>query len=99
MVVKLNPFISLKKDLEQHGYELDLKMDTNVKLFIQKNNGSPLDPMNDGNFHFASHKMSEFFNMPIKQNIGVIMPYALEQEDDHEFMFRSCMIEAVETFM
>ena len=99
VVVKHNPFISLKNDLEQHGYELDLKMDTDVKLFIQKNNGSPLDPMNDGNFHFASHKISEFFDMPIKQNLGVIMPYMLEEEDEYEFMFRSCMIEPVDKFL
>lgn len=84
---------SLHEDLKVHGYDIDLRVDVKATLFIPKCIGSTLHPMNDGLYHFHTFKFHEFMQLPIKDRLGVVMPYALELEDEHDFMFRACVID------
>jgi hypothetical protein len=65
----------------------------NETLFIPKCAGSIHDPMNDGGFHMDNVLESEFLLYPVTKNIGIVVPYKLEQEDSEEFMFKAYVID------
>jgi hypothetical protein len=85
--------IDLHKDLHNKGYDLNLTLDVSATLFIPKCRGSTLEPMNDGGFHIHEYKENDFLELPIKKNLGVVLPYHLECEDDDEFVFKACVID------
>jgi hypothetical protein len=93
MILLRDTIVSLKDDLDKQGYDLNLKLDVRATLFIPKCKGSVLHPLNDAHYHCDSHTFSEFLYLPLKNNIGIVMPYSLEEEDEDEFMFRSCVID------
>ena len=93
MMLLRDTVISLKNDLEKQGYDMNLNVDVRATLFIPKCQGTALHPLNDAHYHCHSYTFSEFLSLPLKNNLGIVMPYTLEEEDDHEFMFRSCVID------
>lgn len=70
-------------------------IDTRARLHIPKGDAKlPSDhPLNDGNFHLSSIPMEEFLMFPFEKDIGIIIPYDLEKEDDNEFVFVSQVVE------
>lgn len=73
--------------------DVDLLLDTKATLFIPKFEGSPSDPMNDGMFHLNKMSSVDFLSLPLISNVGVIMPYRLEEESSFEFIYKAQIIE------
>ncbi len=89
------PYIHLKKNKQ---IELDIMkkkvmIDPVSDLRIQKYQGDPNDPMNDGNYHISVYYDSEFLVYPYKKMVGIILPYDLIEETDKEFHFLSTVID------
>lgn len=84
-----NTYISL----DRYGINDDLVMDANATLFIPKCKGSTLERMNDGGFHLYETTYKEFLDYPFIKNLGVIIPHYLTHEDEHEFAFKSVVID------
>jgi hypothetical protein len=69
--------------------------DNLAMLFISKHTqGSPLDPMNDGGFHLAELKYEEFLQIPSKNNLGIILSYAIADDSLEEMAFNSIIIDS-----
>lgn len=76
-----------------------LVLDTRAKLHISKSNPNlPSDhPLNDGNFYISQVPISDFLMYPFVENIGIIMPYDLDKEDDSELVFSTSVIEQTDS--
>lgn len=83
--------IDLSKDLEE--VDIKLTIDTSATLFIPKCKGSIHDPMNDGGYHLDRVLESDFLLYPVTKNLGIVVPYVLECEDENEFMFKAYVID------
>jgi hypothetical protein len=64
-----------------------------VRLQIPKCHGDILSPMNDGNFHMREYPNEEFIKWPFYKQLGVLLPYSLEEESPDHFVFRTIMID------
>lgn len=64
-----------------------------VRLQIPKCRGDFLAPMNDGNFHMKEYPNEEFIKWPFHKQLGVLLPYFLEDESHEHFIFRTIMID------
>jgi hypothetical protein len=64
-----------------------------VRLQIPKCRGSIHEPMNDGNFHMKEYPNEEFIKWPFHKQLGVLLPYFLEDESHEHFIFRTIMID------
>lgn len=71
-----------------------------VRLQIPKCRGSIHEPMNDGNFQRLSsaspmkeYPNEEFIKWPFHKQLGVLLPYFLEDESHEHFIFRTIMID------
>lgn len=73
--------------------DMNLNLDVNATLFIPKCKGSTLEPMNDGGFHLSKVSYESFLLYPFVNNVGIIMPYKLEEENEYEFMFKAQVID------
>jgi hypothetical protein len=51
--------------------------------------------MNDGGFHLHQYSEDEFMRLPIEKQLGIIVPYDLQEESDEEFMFKAYVVEPV----
>lgn len=74
-------------------FDISLILDVASTLFIPKCKGSIWEPMNDGMFHVDKMQEIEFYNLPISSNLGIIVPYKLEDETNEEFMFKAYVVE------
>jgi hypothetical protein len=86
--------IDLSKDLNE--FNISLNLDTSANLYIRKMNGSVWDPMNDSGFHLHAYKEEEFLLFPIQKQLGIIVPYRIEEESENEFMLRAYIIDPAE---
>lgn len=94
MVLLRNNNIDVRPSLNAIGLKnTSLVLDIGATLFIPKHKGDPLHPINDGCFHLGFEKYNEFITYPLTKSLGIVMPYELKDEDEHEFMFRSHVIE------
>jgi hypothetical protein len=73
----------------------DIEFDTSSTLFIPKCKGSIWEPMNDGCFHLSHMKKDEFYILPGKNRIGIIIPYNLEEETEDQFMFKVSVVNPI----
>lgn len=83
--------IQVIKNVSEATYMLDgtqMKIIPESTLFIPKCTGDSMHPMNDGGFHLNTMKDTDFYALPLTHNVGIIVPYELVDEDEHEFMFR-----------
>ena len=87
--------IYLKDDFDAHGYDLSLTIDVKATLFIPKCVGSTLHPMNDGGFHMQQYNDNEFLLLPVEKQLGLILPYELQEENEDEFIFKTCVIDPI----
>lgn len=85
--------IDISNDLSSAGVDVKLTIDTCSTLFIPKCVGSIHNPMNDGGYHLDYVLESEFLLYPVKKNLGIVVPYILEHEDENEFMFKAYIID------
>lgn len=84
---------SLRGDLRERGYDVELELDANATLFVPKVDGSPLDAMYDGGFHMHAHDASEFFMFPVRKGLGIVIPYRLEDETPEELVYKVCVVD------
>lgn len=89
------PKLTLIKDPKEYARnrKMSLAMDGKATLFVPKCRGSTLHPMNDGNFHLHQYKTEEFMMFPYEKQLGIVIPYFLQEESEDEFMFKSLVIE------
>jgi hypothetical protein len=82
-------------DLKPHlDIDVALNLEVASTLFIPKfTKGSIWDPMNDGMFHLHQIHEVEFFSLPLAKNLGIIVPYKLEDETSDDFMFKVYMLD------
>lgn len=86
--------VMVRDDNVTHGItNININLDVNATLFIPKCKGNVLDPMNDGSFHLSKVSYDNFLLYPFANNIGIIMPYNLEDENEFEFMFKAHVID------
>lgn len=64
-------------------------------LIIQKCRGSIHEPMNDGRFHMSQIDYDTFIDLPIKNNLGIVLPYNIQHETEKEIAMRSFIFEAI----
>jgi len=84
-----NSSINLSNDLNSAGfYDIEINMDVGATLFIPKLKGDSLDPLNDGGFHISNHTEEEFLMFPIQKNLGIIIPFYLQEENDDEYIYK-----------
>jgi hypothetical protein len=70
-----------------------LTYDDNATLFIPKCAGSVLLPENDPGLHL--HFCDNFLELPVKKQLGIIIPHTLLDEDHHEFVYKSLIFESI----
>lgn len=85
--------IDLRDDLAKMGYEAPLKLDVNATIFIPKLQGAFLDPMNDTGYHIEDMPEKDFLELPVKKNLGIVMPYKLTHECQEELVFKAYVID------
>jgi hypothetical protein len=88
--------IDLHKDLFDGGYDMHLNLDVNSVLFIPKNKTDVMDPIYDGCIYMQELKEADFLHIPVSKQTGIVIPYELVDENDHEFMFKSYVIDPYE---
>lgn len=78
--------------------DIDIKMNNASTLFIPK---APVDlppQMRDGGFHLHEYKEADFMALPGTKNIGIIIPYLIDDETVSEFVFKSIVIDPISDF-
>lgn len=79
--------------VKNEGLAIDITIDNEATLFIEKHLGDALDPLNDGGFHINTSKIDDFVLYPYSKNIGIILPFDLLDETENEFIFKSIVID------
>jgi hypothetical protein len=77
---------------------IDITIDNEATLFIEKHLGDVMDPLNDGGFHISTTKINDFILYPNSKNIGIILPFDLLDETENEFIFKSFVIDPPSDF-
>lgn len=73
-------------------------IDPRAQLYIPKNqNPVSSHPLHDPGYHLDEIPYEDFMMYPFDKNIGIIMPYEIETEDDNMFTLRANVIEATES--
>lgn len=78
--------------IQVNSDDCDLCMFPESTLFIPKLKGDALHPMNDAGFHLKTMNEVNFYTMPILNNVGIILPYKLIEEDECEFTFKANVV-------
>ena len=58
-------------------------------LYVQKCKGSIHEAMNDGAFHLSQMPYDDFIDLPVKNNLGIILPYEIKHETHKEIALKS----------
>lgn len=73
-------------------------IDTHALLHIPKKDQSLPEELTDMNLHLQSVDYLDFMMYPFEQNIGIIMPYKIEKENQFEIQFLSNVVDALDTY-
>ena len=98
MILLRDTNIDLHGDFIDEGYDMHLILDVHSTLFIPKNRQRCVDSIMDGCITMTHVNESEFLQVPLRSNNGIIVPYALVDETDDEFMFKSYVIDPLQNF-
>jgi hypothetical protein len=73
-------------------------IDTHALLHIPKKDQNLSEELGDMNLHLQSVDYLDFMMYPFEQNIGIIMPYRIEKENQYEIQFLSNVVDALDTY-
>lgn len=90
-IIRYNDIKSKLKD-----FNITINFDTEATLFIKKKEGAVWSSMFDVGYYINEYKDNEFFLFPIEKQLGIVMPYKLEEETEYEYMLKALIIDPTE---
>lgn len=72
---------------------INIYIDNDASLFIQKLQGDYYNPINDGGYHMKNENLDNFMLFPFTNSIGIIIPYNLIDETNDEYIFKCIVLD------
>jgi hypothetical protein len=67
-------------------------VDCTLNIPKMEHTGGYLHAMNDGGFYLSESSSEEIHSLPYTANVGLILPYRLDDEDSQKFVFKSIIV-------
>lgn len=74
-------------------------IDVLSRLYVPKmmHTGGAVEPLNDGGFHLDEQPYDDMFMLPFSKNIGIVLPYELEYENQRELVLLCQVIDPADS--